>query len=61
MGAKEGLEWADEHDVAAYFLVRAADGFESYASRDFARYLEPGDPAEALASAPLAADEPEGN
>jgi thiamine biosynthesis lipoprotein len=39
LGPEEGLARADEHGVAAYFLVRTDAGFEVRHSAAFARYL----------------------
>ena len=35
LGAEEGLKLAEEHSLAAYFIVRTDKGFEQYASRRF--------------------------
>jgi len=35
VGAKAGMELAEEHELAAYFIVRTAEGFEQYRSRQF--------------------------
>ncbi len=35
MGAKTGLELAEKHELAAYFIVRTEKGFEQHRSRQF--------------------------
>ncbi len=39
MGAKKGLALAEQHQVAALFIVKTDEGFESKASSAFERYL----------------------
>ena len=42
MGDKEGVEFAERHDMAAYFLIKAQEGaqFESYATAKFDALLK---------------------
>ena len=40
MGEDEGLRWAEEHGVAALFLVREGDGFVEFATSTFDRQVE---------------------
>ena len=40
MGEDEGLRWAEEHGVAALFLVREGDGFVEHATSAFDRRVE---------------------
>ncbi|WP_244613158.1 FAD:protein FMN transferase [Modicisalibacter radicis] len=40
MGERAGLELAERESIAAYFIVRSGDGFETRMSSTFAPYLE---------------------
>lgn len=39
MGAEQGLTFAEKHNIAAYMLVKSADGFEEVVSSAFKPYL----------------------
>jgi len=40
MGFEAGMELAQGAGLAAYFIVRASDDFESYYTERFARYIQ---------------------
>ena len=44
LGPERGLAFADQHGIAAFFVVRQANGFITHSSRAFARQFDGGQP-----------------